>query len=393
MTVPLLLQFVSTIYKWIRIEKYEDKKWSWIFLILQLWPQLRAIRVIRLFYNNNPKANDEKKEYNVEVGCTEPFLEAWPSFIIMTIIWIHSGFELFHGKDNSQLGANGEAVFGSSTVSTTSLARFFISYAISAFTCCFGITKMLQTGPCPVLSEEGIFGGLLNYSFIIHFLGVMFSTLTKGLCIGFVIGINSDRYHRLHSLYGYDLFGGQWITSLNGYNALLFIFLPNLILAFISIAKSTGLSKNFFEVVLRYPALLLLPVATYFVIGPQDVAVANCLCNNQSVNLQHLGVSGRLTAFNLAFTFGLYILTILLGFPMDWYIQSYIIIGPSYFFTPFVLVLALGWIFTGLSFKSSCCPNQYKMINHYIYVDRDRNQIQIRQKDVEKELRSQNNLT
>ena len=35
MTVPLLLQFVSTIYKWFQLEKRESKKWSWTILLLQ----------------------------------------------------------------------------------------------------------------------------------------------------------------------------------------------------------------------------------------------------------------------------------------------------------------------------------------------------------------------
>ena len=177
MTIPLLLQFVSTIYKWIKIEKREDKKWSWIFLILQLWPQLTAIRVIKLLYKNDPSANDKKKEFNSEVGCTEPFLEAWPSFIIMTIIC----FSTIAGPDQ---GVNQDAVFGNS------MAKFFAVYGISVFSCCFGITKLLQIGPCPVLIEEGILGGVLNCRFIIHFLAVMFSTLTKAVCVAFVIVIS-----------------------------------------------------------------------------------------------------------------------------------------------------------------------------------------------------------
>ena len=361
MTVPLLLQFVSTIYKWIKIEKREDKKWSWIFLILQLWPQLRAIRVIRLLYKNDPKANDQKEEFNSEVGCIEPFLEAWPSFIIMTIIC----FSTLAGPDQ---GVNREAVFGNS------LPKFFAPYGISAFSCCFGITKLLQIGPCPVLSEEGILGGVLNCRFIIHFLAVMYSTLTKAVCIAFVMVISKSDNEN-----GMPIFGNGLPNAVR-YSALLLLFLPNLAMSIFSIAKSTGFSKNFFEVLFRYPALWLLPVATYFVIGPQDVTVASCLCNNKSVSYRHLGISGSLTAFNLALTFGIYIPTILIGFPMDFLRLD----APLWFFTPFVLVLVLGWIFTGLSFQYYCCSDQYKMNNHYINVDRDHNRIQIRQKDVKK---------
>ena len=72
------------------MEKPEDKKWSWILLFLQLWPQWRAIRIIRLLYRNDPRAVDKKKTLNSEITSTEPFLEAWPSVMIMTIIWVHA---------------------------------------------------------------------------------------------------------------------------------------------------------------------------------------------------------------------------------------------------------------------------------------------------------------
>ena len=92
MTIPILLQFLFTIYKWYKLEKKEIKKWSWLILLLQFWPQWRAIRIMRLDFKNDPRTGDKKKELMREVTTTEPFLEAWPSIIIMTIIWL-SAFE------------------------------------------------------------------------------------------------------------------------------------------------------------------------------------------------------------------------------------------------------------------------------------------------------------
>ena len=86
MTVPLSLQFTSTIYQWIKIEKPADKKWSWIFLFLQLWPQLRALRIIHLLYKGNDKALHKRKKILADVCTTEPFLEAWPSVLVLTVI-------------------------------------------------------------------------------------------------------------------------------------------------------------------------------------------------------------------------------------------------------------------------------------------------------------------
>ena len=39
MTVPVLLQFLSSIYKWYQIDDPKTKKWSWILVIFQCWPQ------------------------------------------------------------------------------------------------------------------------------------------------------------------------------------------------------------------------------------------------------------------------------------------------------------------------------------------------------------------
>ena len=42
----LLLHFVFTCFAWWRLEPRAQKRWSWIFLLLQIWPQLKAIQVI-----------------------------------------------------------------------------------------------------------------------------------------------------------------------------------------------------------------------------------------------------------------------------------------------------------------------------------------------------------
>ena len=41
----IFTNFLFTSLAWWRMESVEQKKWSWIFLLLQLWPQLRAFQV------------------------------------------------------------------------------------------------------------------------------------------------------------------------------------------------------------------------------------------------------------------------------------------------------------------------------------------------------------
>ena len=44
-----LLHFIFTCFAWWRLEPIAQKKWSWIFLLLQIWPQIKAIQVIKQF--------------------------------------------------------------------------------------------------------------------------------------------------------------------------------------------------------------------------------------------------------------------------------------------------------------------------------------------------------
>ena len=44
-TAGIVTNFLFTSLVWWRMESPEQKKWSWIFLLLQLWPQLRAFQV------------------------------------------------------------------------------------------------------------------------------------------------------------------------------------------------------------------------------------------------------------------------------------------------------------------------------------------------------------
>ena len=78
MTAPLIVQFISTAIKWYQIEKAGIKKWSWIFLLLQVWPQLRAVKIIRLLFQNRNNANEKYKKLMVDIGSTEPFWKPIP---------------------------------------------------------------------------------------------------------------------------------------------------------------------------------------------------------------------------------------------------------------------------------------------------------------------------
>ena len=129
----------------------------------------------------------------------------------------------------------------------------------------------------------------------------------------------------------------------------------------------------------------MLPMATYFIIGPQDFKICKCSCNDDSVHQPRLGLSGNLTALNTMLTFIFYFPTILI--PVVFWMEGLWIRGPigGIFVTSFIPFLVLGWCFTGCSFQCCCNPDCYKAHDQYINVKKDSETIEIRQRNVKKE--------
>ena len=90
MTVPMVLNYLFTTYKWWSMEKASDKKWSWVLVMLQLWQQWNAFKVMRLIYKKDDRAEEKKKRTLKELSSIEPFFESVPSIMIMTCIWLHT---------------------------------------------------------------------------------------------------------------------------------------------------------------------------------------------------------------------------------------------------------------------------------------------------------------
>ena len=311
MTIPLLLQFLFTVYKWMRLEKKERKCWSWIPLILQCWPQVRALRIIHLDLINNIKAETKKKELMREVNSTEPFLEAFSCAMIMTVIrTIAMKDETFTNYciENPEykecpeynntiyappeycdhnLNVNRCAVYGG----FGGFWWFLITVVISLLTCSLGVTKFLQNGPFSVISHKGLLGGMMTQRFGLGFCAVTSSIFTKS----FILNL----YCRLFIPLDHFEQGNKFNSMLPFVFGLFGLFvLTNLMCSFVSIGLSTGFNKNFIEIVMRYPAAWMLPVCTFFMIGPRKISL-NLLANDQR---RHLGLSAGLTILNMILT-------------------------------------------------------------------------------------------
>ena len=82
MSTPVVASFLVTTILWIVHEKPEAKRWSWTFLLLQIWPQMKACNIIRLSYKNEAKSLRAKAKFQRQLGNIESLFEAVPQFFI-----------------------------------------------------------------------------------------------------------------------------------------------------------------------------------------------------------------------------------------------------------------------------------------------------------------------
>ena len=398
MTFPIFIHFVFTIFKWVRLEKKENKWWSWTLLLLQLWPQWRVSRAIHLIYKKDDKAAFKYQELMREVTTTEPFLESWPSIMIYTCIWVPEFIEYYHTN-----GANGISIVdfdfneyctNRSTDNPCAVfsgwggaSWFFISFASSVFTGSLGISVFLKNGPYSVLSRNGPLSGMLRCKFILANQAVMWSVTTKAVQVAIWIAITKTVYGQAFGIVlgTYDE-GTEWennkALTFIAITLLLFftLILPNLLYSCFCIASVTGVNKNFLEVIIRYPASWILPVATYFVIGPTK----RMFCSKSRQFSHHLGFSNCNSIVNLILTVIMYaILIACLSAPVFLLEESYkrenLINENFYFFValfliPLFLGVAFNIIYLSLSFCTHKCFRSELQV-----IDLEHNKINIRQ--------------
>ena len=358
MAIPLLLQFLATIVKWNQLEKPQDKKWSWVFLILQLWPQLRALRVIKLMYNGDKRADDKKRKLQQEVYCNEAILEAVPSIFIMTIICcsaqgFHNAYLLYYYDCNTKhwneypnsteiapqfILENQCQVFGS----VSRVPWFFTKYAFSIITGTLGVTKVLQFGPCPILKTDGPLGGICSFKFIMCFLSVLCSIVGKIIfgIFGAWLVIEAEKSGNI------DVTRPHIVLLVFG-----LCVLPHLILAVISLMSITGCNKTFFKVLIGYPIFWVLPIISTFVVGPRKISCRS-QCKNVIENYE-LGVSKVLSIINLLLQF---CMPVIMAYVVPSFWKLPLFLGHFYVLVVFVpLFIILTLFFCCTIQNDSCC--------------------------------------
>ena len=350
MTVPMVLNYLFTTYKWWSMEKASDKKWSWILVMLQLWQQWNALKVMKKIYKQDKRAEEKKKRVLRELSSIEPFFESVPSILIMTCIWLHvyatNSYNLIKDLDCSNTTSldNGEKNFCAVFDGFGGLAWFFTTYAVSILAGSFGLCKFLQNGPVAILPSN-----MMNWPLVRAFFAILFALLAKALfaagTIGYAFDPNCHDYGLECGLYSQST--RIWLCSL------IFITLnivPNLILSVIGISLKTGWNKTLIKTLLDYPAFILLPAFTNFCVGPPELKISRVNVNSE----QHLTVSGKLTAINTGLTVISYGITIGILSQLGNYYTTYFPFVYGFMFSP-VLIMSCLCIMIFYRCKLYCC--------------------------------------
>ena len=354
MLIPFLLNASANIYHWWKWDSKEEKKYTWLLLILQLWPIYRAIKLAMKTWKKLPGVDAERKKFEGEVLSLEPYLESLPSLLVMGMAWTTGNC------GGTECESNQMAVVGETPI------YFYISFCISVLTSTLGISKYLLKGPVRILSEDGALKGMLTCPFSFLFMVTLVSVVPKSFGIVFMTSRFYETFNILAELPDLVIFSNDsyprsvpqqmhyyYIHSIS----LVFVVmvLPHILLSIGCVVSATGFSKQFFKIVFGNPQLCLLPVFTHLGIGNRRL---QCTSGpHHDIDQRQLLVSKELTIVNMflnvvswAVNYG--ILTAMeddndpFGFTRDVIFVMVLCTPPGIIFTS--LFLCLG--------SSCCCP-------------------------------------
>ena len=258
-----------------------------------------------------------------EVMSTEPFLEAFPSVMILTVIWTiakkDESFTNFCIENphyyecpvyNNTKFAPPEYCDQNRNINRCAVYGgfggywwFFTTFLISLLTCSLGVAKFLQNGPISVISNKGPLGGMMTRRFGLAFITIAFSIFTK-------VGLLAFYCHVFMQLDTFEQGNELKSTALASIVSFSFglLVLPHIMLSFISIGFSTGLNKKLIEILICYPATWMLPVCSLYVIGPRKLT-----CDSRPNDQRRkLVLSKQLSLLNMMLTLIMGIMFILI---------------------------------------------------------------------------------
>ena len=173
MVLPVALNMAFNLYKWTSTEydTQKEKRFTWLLIILNLWPQYQMLKLLLLILCGTPKAiwlpwRDKIKQ---ELSFTEPFVVAVPQFFISVFVY----FLLIRRNGDGITDAFGKTTLGVETGFIFALKIFMSNYCGIK-----SIVDYLLNGPTKMNSNNKF---VVSFSMVIY---ISTSYVTKLFCIG-----------------------------------------------------------------------------------------------------------------------------------------------------------------------------------------------------------------
>ena len=306
MLVPCLMNYIFSMNAWWRLESAEDKKKTWVFVLLSIWKEYRAVMIIVEAFRNVRSAQRKKEDLVREIGGLEPILEAVPTVCVLLYCFAWNSSNYRSGDDE---------LFGDKNL-------FFATFFLSLFSGGFGVASFLLNSPFALIPCEGPLSGILTWRFLVAFIACSLTIFSKMCLFIFAIvdiGLN-DTYFYMVVLFT-------------------FLFLLPSLLSMTSIMCLTGCEKKVFQMYGQYPTILFLPLFTFFTIGPSNI---ECCSKRRNIsNRKQVSVSKTLTITNIVINIVIVVIGSVYGYDQvaDYQLFFYVYIGLIFCSATFTVAL------------------------------------------------------
>ena len=259
---PVLINLLFNIYLWksTSFDHANEKRYSWIFVVLNFWPQYQVVKLISWIYTNpeNSEWKQLQQKIRMQLSFIEPFVEAVPQYFIALCVYtmiltrnlqslsLDKFFtEVWTSDDNHEI----IKVFGKHTLGISNEIMFPLNVSLSFVGGVKCVNDYLQYGPMSIASK----GKFRNASIAIAKCVYVIAEFLNKIVICWATSIIFGRI------------GGHSIIIV----LLIFYILIPASMVIAPIARYLGV-KTFVMMYLQNPQLLTLPLITDFVFGPAD---------------------------------------------------------------------------------------------------------------------------
>eukprot|EP00092_Neocalanus_flemingeri_P009234 GFUD01009939.1.p1 GENE.GFUD01009939.1~~GFUD01009939.1.p1 ORF type:complete len:552 (-),score=107.03 GFUD01009939.1:142-1797(-) len=172
---PVLANTLFTALLWTRLEVSAVKRWSWVLVLLQVWPQYCAARVVWLFYSGRHNAIREKEQFERGIISLEPFIESVPQVLILCNIYLKTSV-IGTSINKAEVEEDTDILAGTRWI-------FFTTLAFSVMSASLGITKFFKVGPIRFLPHDH----LVTVKFLLALTASATFLLYKGVTLATMI--------------------------------------------------------------------------------------------------------------------------------------------------------------------------------------------------------------